>query len=405
MSVINQVLQDLERRRAQPAASGGLSAYVRPLPMSRYTRIPTWMTHIAAAIVIGALSGHAVSHWIAVDKRSLLTAPAVDHVSEAPVASATDTIAQDQVVLAVAKTEAAPTMLAEPSPPAFDIPVNELGVFEAHPPRRTVEAPASTVPAKSRAPRKAERARALESPVSQTASVPAPADDRAVQAPAPTTSVATPARIVPEPGIAAEARSSDVELRVSARQRAENEYRQAINLVSQGKNDDARVALARIVAEHPQHDNARHTLIGLLVSARKTGEAEALADERLARVPDHAGFAMISARIKFERADLAAALATLQRSGQAGQANAEYIAFTAAVLQRLGRHADAAEQYRNALRLNPGSGVWLMGLGISLQSLDRAAESREAFRRAREAPGLSPDLRAFVDQRIAQLER
>jgi MSHA biogenesis protein MshN len=74
------------------------------------------------------------------------------------------------------------------------------------------------------------------------------------------------------------------------------------------------------------------------------------------------------------------------------------------LLQRQSRHKDAVEYYQAALRLAPGSGVWLMGLGISLQALDRNADARDAFRRARASNSLSPELQAFVDQRLKQLQ-
>ena len=73
-------------------------------------------------------------------------------------------------------------------------------------------------------------------------------------------------------------------------------------------------------------------------------------------------------------------------------------------LQRQSRHQEAVEQYQAALRLAPGSGVWLMGLGISLQALNRTTESQEAFQRAKATNTLNPELQAFVDQRLRQLQ-
>jgi len=418
MSVINQMLQDLERRRARPVGGGMLSSYVRPPPTASASSVPGWVTNAAAAVVVGVLSGYAASHWLGPAKVSIAaSALHVDAVHSeqprvavpSPEASAAE---RDNVAAAISASVLAAR--TEPHVRAIEVPVTELGVFDAQP-ASGVEIEASAqegerqaASASQRPPKRAERSRAEQRAERRPLASETQAHDaRLPQAAAVAGTGAAPAQAMVEPAANAvgEVRAAELELRVSARQRAENEYRQALNLLGQGKNDDARNALSRLVVEHPQHDHARHTLIGLLVQARKTGEAEALADERLARAPDHAGFAMLSARIKLERADLAAALATLQRCAPSAQGNADYYAFTAAVLQRLGRHAEAVEQYRGALRLNPASGVWLMGLGISLQALDRLPESRDAFRRAREATGLTADLRMFVDQRIAQLDR
>ena len=45
-----------------------------------------------------------------------------------------------------------------------------------------------------------------------------------------------------------------------------------------------------------------------------------------------------------------------------------------------------------------------MGLGISLQALNRNTEAQEAYRRARGTNTLNPELQAFVDQRLRQLQ-
>jgi len=80
----------------------------------------------------------------------------------------------------------------------------------------------------------------------------------------------------------------------------------------------------------------------------------------------------------------------------------DYQAFLAALLQREGRNKEAIEHYLLALRKVPGSGVWLMGLGISLQAENRQTEAQEAFLRAKASNTLSPDLLAFVEQQLKQ---
>jgi MSHA biogenesis protein MshN len=72
-------------------------------------------------------------------------------------------------------------------------------------------------------------------------------------------------------------------------------------------------------------------------------------------------------------------------------------------LQRLNRHAEAAEQFAAALRVMPGNGVWWMGLGMSLAADGRKDVAREAFSRARASGSLSPELTQYVEQRIRAL--
>jgi MSHA biogenesis protein MshN len=58
------------------------------------------------------------------------------------------------------------------------------------------------------------------------------------------------------------------------------------------------------------------------------------------------------------------------------------------------------EYFDRALRLRPNSGVWLLGMGMSLESLGRNAEAQEAFRRAKTSGNLTQELQNFVDQRL-----
>jgi MSHA biogenesis protein MshN len=76
----------------------------------------------------------------------------------------------------------------------------------------------------------------------------------------------------------------------------------------------------------------------------------------------------------------------------------------AALQARLGQHPQAITHYQTALRLTPNSGVWWMGLGLSLQAVGRNAEAVEALQRARSGENISPELLAFVEQRLRQMQ-
>ena len=120
--------------------------------------------------------------------------------------------------------------------------------------------------------------------------------------------------------------------------------------------------------------------------------------------PNQPGFAVALASLQYERGDITGAIDIMQTSAPAAQSRPDYRARLAGLLQRQARHREAIDNYQAALRLAPGSGVWLMGLGISLQAVNRNSEAQEAFRRARSSNTLNPELQAFVDQRLKQLQ-
>ena len=132
-------------------------------------------------------------------------------------------------------------------------------------------------------------------------------------------------------------------------------------------------------------------------------EAKKLLQEYLNSRPNHTGFAMLLARLQLDRGDTGGAMATMKRTQPYASDNADFLGFSAAVLQRAGQHPEAVDEYRAALRLKPDTAVWWMGLGISLQASERGSDALDAYRRALLSGSLSPELRAFVEQRIKQL--
>lgn len=185
-------------------------------------------------------------------------------------------------------------------------------------------------------------------------------------------------------------------------QRAENDYGKAVALLQQGRVAEASELLGKVLQLDPANTSARQTLAGLLVEGKRYDEAQRSLQDGLKLDPSQTGLAMILARLQVEQGDIQSALKTLQRSLPYAVERPDYQAFLAALLQREGRHKEAIEHYSQALRKSPGSGVWLMGLGISLQAENRLAEAQEAFNRAKASHTLSPELQAFVDQQLKQ---
>ena len=188
------------------------------------------------------------------------------------------------------------------------------------------------------------------------------------------------------------------------RESAAAEFRRAMSQINQGRIAEGMDGLKAALRADSSYDMARQTLVALLLESRRNDEAAALLQAGLALDPANVDYAMPLARIHVERGNVTGALALLRKFDSAAATNADYQAFVAALEQRQGRHAEAVERYRSALRIAGGVGAWWVGIGISQEALSRPQEASVSFQRARGTGNLNAELLAYVDRRLRELQ-
>ena len=394
MSLINQMLQDLDARRADTAGTMPHGEQIRAVPERRRNTHLAWWLVLALTVALAGLLA-----WLLLRPAPTPVASKQEAPPRLPLKLDTDmTIdashASASVTGAVLQATAAPTSPADTAATAQapEIPPQPDPVTPAVP-DHVVVAPAAKTPRQN--PATTRNADSTESRLQ-------PALPDTVKA-----SAAAKPPMATQP-----VKSSDKLMAVTGKkqyreltpqQQAENEYRKAILLLQQGKAAEASDGLQAVLRLDPQHVGARQALIGVLLDEKRTDNAIRIAREGLELDLHQPGLAMILARLQLEKGDLHPAIDTLQRTLPYAADHADYQAFLAALLQRDGKHKQAIEHYLQALQKAPQNGVWWMGLGISLQADQRLAEAREAFMRAKATSALSPELLAFVDTRLGQL--
>ncbi|MHB0926648.1 MAG: tetratricopeptide repeat protein [Gallionellaceae bacterium] len=404
MSVINQVLNQLEQRGAHTALEQ--RTMVRAVPHSQ-RRLAMAVPLLVLGLAL--VAGIAVWQWMQARKPVL-------SLAEGPqIVGSIATQPQPAAVAIPAPVSAVPA-----APPAI---ASEVPLAEVLPPVARAIIESSSLPS---VPRQDSGRRATTKPLAlstvegsgQAASTgsgqalrdgknsPAPSggEGRPVKA-APRSAKPQPIQAAPPNAQAAAQPPVEVSpmKQVSPAQHAEAEFRKAVALMQQGHIADAMAGYEAVLRLDAGHDAARQALVALLLESKRGAYAERVLQDGLKNKPEHTGFAMLLARLQVERSAVDQAAATLEKSLPYANAQADYQAFYAALLQRQNRHKEAIAYYQVALQLAPDNGIWLMGYGISLQAMQRADDARDAFRRALESKTLNPELQAFVQQKLKGL--
>lgn len=344
MSLLNQMLNDLEQRRAEAGAAPTMHREIRPLPVVRQSSL--WPRLVVLGVLIVSLA--LVAYWAMFQRPATPAAPA-SAVTPVTAAQVSDVALP---VLSISPPSAA-VALAEPTPPA--------------PPESRPVVPAVS---------------AANLQLSERLSLPAPV-------------VASPAPTLPETA-AIEKRT----IEINPREQAERLYRSGINQLAQGREQDGVTTLRAALRDDPEHFAARQTLVKVLLDRRAFAAAEGELDEGLQRLPKQTAWALLLARLRVDRGDAAAALAVLERHENDAMPAADYQAAMAAVLQRLNRLPEAEARFERATLLEPANGRWWLGLGMTREAQGKIAEAREAFRVALTSNVLSADLRAYAEARL-----
>lgn len=405
MSVINQVLSDLEKRGVNALPN---EPAIRPVPPQRNWLKPALLVATLLAVALLLAMQWQYSYQSRPAPSSVEALPSSKTVNAATVANTSAALASAAPVI---RSPSEPVLAAEPSPAsAPEGNMQQEGAMAAPAMRMSSELSAMPVPSSLR--RQTLAATATLSNSSHFASPVPPALPDSASSKAIAEARQRSLADIPAKGTAATALpvsavpagSVDKQVKqLSVQQQADNEFRLANEHLQQGHTNEALAGYEAALQLNPSHDAARQTAVGLLLKNRRGAEAEQILQQGLERNPANGNFAMLLARLQVERNAVQTGLDTLLKALPHVGQQPDYQAFVAALLQRLDRHQDAIAHYRIALQQSPGSGIWLMGLGISLQALQRNEEARDAFKHSLESRTLNAELQAFVRQRMQEL--
>lgn len=367
MSLINQMLKDLEQRGA------GSNNPIKINPAMLSTGVPQSRSFplIKIGVLLALLAGGVYS-WMHAAK------PSADTTSPAPALAPTASASKPAEASAQTATNAQPNTL-------FATQLDAQHLQAITPPKK---APAAPMPATSEVN--------VPAPVVPVVEKTTPLSSNEVDK-SPSVKHTAP-KLVSKQEL-----DTGLGKQIRPEQKSNNYYRLALAQLQQGRVSEAQANLSLALESNPANQEARQTLAGLLLENKRQDEAKAILTAGLAIAPEQNDFRMAIARLQVEAGDRSSALNTLEQGLGYANSNADYQVFTATLLQSAKRHDDAVQHYMTALAIRSNDAKALIGLGISLQALGKLDKAQEAFNRAQATATLSPELTLFVEQQLKQL--
>lgn len=175
----------------------------------------------------------------------------------------------------------------------------------------------------------------------------------------------------------------------------------AISLFEIGKPAEAYALMQAFVAENKTVDKTLSVLANRLLQDQRFNELSGLLDR--AGKPLSPDLRQVKARWMLMQGEPELAVALLEQSLPDIDKMPEYFALMASLYQRNGQSGKAFEQYSQLIQSNDTVADWWAGLGIAADQLKQGRQAVFAYQQAMTLPGLNRALESYIGQRLTAL--
>ncbi|MCK4865755.1 MAG: tetratricopeptide repeat protein [Gammaproteobacteria bacterium] len=188
------------------------------------------------------------------------------------------------------------------------------------------------------------------------------------------------------------------------KQLAEIEYKKGYLALQQGRMRQGKERLRESLSLYAPHLKSREMLAGIYIKSGRYVEAAELLREGIRVVPTYSLFAKLYARVLLEQNNPRLAIKVLENSAKALDVDLDYHALLAATYQRVKNHKKAISIYLQLVKEKSSVGIWWLGLAISLEKSGKNKEALDAYQRAQKTGSLKAGLVKFTNNRVSALK-
>ncbi len=190
---------------------------------------------------------------------------------------------------------------------------------------------------------------------------------------------------------------------LSFRERDRRQARQALQMWNDERQNAALRALDEFTTTNPEAHQSRELLAKLLLERGQTSQARTIAEMGLNIAPNHRGYRKVMARLMLGEEQAGQAVALLAERPPSVSRDPEYHELLASAALSNGDWEQAMEAYRGLLSYNGEQGRWWYGLAAALDAMNRGGDAAGAYQRALQDDRLSASLRRASRQRLEEL--
>lgn len=218
-------------------------------------------------------------------------------------------------------------------------------------------------------------------------------------------SAPVPAAQAPEPSAPARAQAEPVsgpsEVKVVPHQ--PDALAQALEFLQDGRYPQAIRALEALHQARAQDPEILHWLARAYLAGGEQQRLLSWLPAQVRQLPHDSELRLLLARAQLQATDSKGAVATLEQNPPALLQEPNYHALLAASYQQTGQWRDSVALYRQLIELRPGQSTWQLGLAIGLEQLDQGTEAGRHYRQALQGQGLDEGSRRFASERASAL--
>ncbi|MBI1675308.1 tetratricopeptide repeat protein [Shewanella sp. DW31] len=193
------------------------------------------------------------------------------------------------------------------------------------------------------------------------------------------------------------------EVKLTPKQLAQKRFTLANEAERDGKLKDAISYYEQTLGFDPSMHEARKQLAALHYGQGQLAKASEVLLQGMLLFPQQLDFALLLARVQQASGQADLALVTLANIPDTHPLARQKWMAQSDLAQKLGQFPLSEQAYRQLLQQEPQQAKWWMGLAYALDSQQQFPQARQAYRTALGHRGLSAQASAFIEQRLTQL--